>query len=131
MIWTIELVTGNTIETQGSTYAVPQPVGSGGESNTTGTDRKREDLANQDPSTRTPGGGEEENVDTDEGNHGLGCVVAAIGGTDDGDDELADNHAQSTPDQKRATSESLNGPEGDGSGAHVDESRNETNEERV
>lgn len=46
-------------------YAVPEPVGRGRESDTAGTDRQREDLADHDPGTRTPGAGEEEDVDTD------------------------------------------------------------------
>src|SRR5690554_7388467 len=36
---------------------VPEPVGGGGEGNTLGTDGEREDLADNDPTTGTPGGG--------------------------------------------------------------------------
>ncbi|KAH1512091.1 hypothetical protein KXX29_002936, partial [Aspergillus fumigatus] len=35
----------------------PEPVRGGGQSNTTGTDGQRVDLADDDPGTRTPGGG--------------------------------------------------------------------------
>lgn len=53
------------------TYAVPQPVGGGRQSHTARTDGEREDLADEHPRAWTPGGGEEEDVDTDEGDHGL------------------------------------------------------------
>lgn len=43
--------------------AVPEPVGSGREGNTTRTDGEREDFADDDPSSGTPGGSEEEDVD--------------------------------------------------------------------
>ena len=50
---------------------VPEPVGGGGKGNTTGADREREDLANDDPGTRAPGAGKEEDEDGDEGNLGV------------------------------------------------------------
>ena len=53
------------------TYGVPQPVGGGRETDTAGPDRERKDLANNDPGTRAPGGGEEEDEDSDEGNLGV------------------------------------------------------------
>ena len=39
-----------------------------GKTNTSGSDRKRENLANKDPGTGTPGRGEEEYEDSDERN---------------------------------------------------------------
>ena len=58
-------------------------------------------------------------------------MVAAVGHTDDGADELADEHAESTPDEQRATAEFLDGPERDGGRAHVDEGGDEGDEEGV
>jgi len=100
--------------------AVPEPVGGGGQSDTAGTDGQRINLADYDPGAGTPGGSEEEDIDADEGDHGTdGMVIIAVGDTDDGDDELANNHAQSTPQEQRTTTDFLHGVEGDGSGAHV------------
>lgn len=110
----------------GFTYAVPKPVGSGRKSDTAGTDGKREDLSDDDPGTWTPGGSEEEDVDTDESNHGADCMrVPTIADANNGDDELTDQHAQGAPDEKRATTEPLNGPERDWGGADVDEGGDE------
>lgn len=114
------------------TYAVPEPVGGGGQSNTTGTDGQREDLADDDPGTRAPGAGEEEDVNADEGDFGAdGTLVAAVSSSDNGDDELADNHAQSTPEEQSTTTELLHGVERDGSGADVDDGGDHADQEGV
>lgn len=80
---------------------------------------------------RAPGAGEEEDVDADEGNHGLDGSVGAGDSSDDGNDELADNHAKSTPDEQRSSSNLLHRPEGDGGGADVDEGGDEGDQEGV
>ena len=114
------------------TYAVPEPVGGSREGNTAGTDGQREDLADHYPGTGTPGAGEEEDVDTDEGNHGSdGLVVIVVGDTDDGDDELADNHAESTPQEQRTTTDLLNSVERERSGADVDNGGDDAEQEGV
>lgn len=132
------------------TYGVPEPVGGGRESDTTRTDWEREDLTNDDPGTRTPGGGEEEDEDGDEGNLGVdgrdvvGEGASWVGGgrgrvgvvetdsdTDNGDEELADQHTQGTPDEQRATTELLNGVEGDWSRANVHEGEDKGDQEGV
>jgi len=46
--------------------AVPEPVGGGRETDTTGTDGDGEDFSNHNPGCGTPGGGEEKDVDADE-----------------------------------------------------------------
>lgn len=111
--------------------AVPQPVGRGGEGNTSGTDLQRVDFTNEHPRARAPGGGEEEDVDADEGDHGGGGGGGAGDGAGDGDDELADNHAEGTPDKQGATAEALDGPEGDGGGDDVDDGGDHGDEEGV
>ena len=94
------------------TYAVPEPVGSGGEGNATRTNGQRVDLANHDPGTGAPGASKEEDVDADECNHSSdGLVISAVGRTDDGHDELADDHAKRTPQEKGTTTQLLNGVE--------------------
>jgi len=112
--------------------AVPQPVRGGGETDTTGSDRNGEDLANDNPCTGAPGGGKEEDVDADEGNQCSGSAwVVGKGSSDSTDDELTDDHAQGTPDEKRATSKALNGPERDGGGDDVHDGEDHGHEEWV
>ena len=91
-------------EEPGEAYTVPEPVGGGRQGHTPGTDGQRKDLADHDPGTGTPGGSEEEDVNTDEGNHGTdGMVVLAIGHTNDSDNELTNDHTQGTPQEDSAT----------------------------
>ena len=59
----------------GRAYAVPEPVGGGGETYTTGSDWEREDLANNDPGTWSPRGSEHGDVDADERNHSVDGTV--------------------------------------------------------
>jgi hypothetical protein len=142
----VALVGADHVRGDDSDDGVPEPVGCSGESNTTGADREREDLADDDPGTGTPGAGEEEDEDGDEGNLGVDggdvncasvassvdvCLVEADGDTDDGNKELADQHAKGTPDKERTTSELLNGVERDGSGADVDEGEDQGDQEGV
>ena len=58
-------------------------------------------------------------------------MVEANRDTDDGDKELADQHAERTPDEQWSTAELLDGVEGDGGGAHVDECEDEGDQEGV
>lgn len=58
-------------------------------------------------------------------------VVETDRNTDDGDQELADKHAQSTDDKDRATAELLDSPERDGGGAHVDQREDQRDKESV
>lgn len=120
--------------------AVPHPVRCGGETNTAGTDRDREDLTDHDPGCGTPGGSEEEDVNADERDHsrdGTGVVQALVvvglasSNTDDTNNELCDNHAQRTPDEDGATAELLNHPEGEWGGADVHERGDQGDEEGV
>jgi hypothetical protein len=129
---------------------VREPVGGGGETDTTRSDGDGEDLADDDPGTRTPGGGEPEDEDGDEsnlgvdgadvvGDHTVGIlgsrrrvgVVESDSDTDDGDEELADKHTKSTDEEDGSTTKSLNSPEREGSGADVDEGEDERDEEDV
>ena len=142
----VALVGADHVGGDDSDDGVPEPVRGGGEGNTTGTDGEREDLADDDPGAGTPGAGEEEDEDGDEGNLGVDgrdvggtsltsgveeSVVEADGHTNDGDEELADQHAESTPNEERTTTPLLNGVEGDGSGADVDEGEDQGDQEGV
>lgn len=89
-------------------------------------------TADDDPGTGTPGAGEEEDVDTDEGDHGANSlVVVTVGNSDDSDDELADDHAQSTPEKQGATTNLLNGVERERSGADIDDGGDHAQQEWV
>lgn len=133
-----------------SNDGVPEPVGGSRDTNTTRSDGEREDLANDDPGTGTPGGGEEEDEDGDESNLGVDSadvvgdlsvglvssgrgvgVVESDGDTDDGDEELADKHTSSTDEEDAAAAESLDGPEGERSGEDVDDGEDNRDEEGV
>ena len=59
----------STISGKSSTYAVPEPIGRGRDTNTARSDWKGEDLSNNHPRTRAPGRSEERDVEADEGNH--------------------------------------------------------------
>lgn len=125
---------------------VPQPVGSGRQGNTSGSDGQGEDFTDQDPGTRTPSGGEEEDEDGDEGDLGVDSgdvlsdgltgsvgskLVETDSNTDNGNDELTDQHAQGTPDEQRSSTELLNGVERDRGGANVDNGEDHRSEERI
>jgi hypothetical protein len=111
---------------------VPEPVGGGGKGDTSRSNGQGEDFSDTDPGTWTPGRGEEENVDTDESDLDLdnGRVIS-LGGTDNGGDKLADPHTKSTVDQKRSTTEFLNGVERNRGGAYVDKGGDKRDQERV
>ena len=118
------------------TYAVPEPVGGGGETDTARADWEREDLADDDPGAGAPGGGEEGDIDADECDHGLdGSLVVLVWGTsgdaDDTDDELGDDHSGGADDENAATTEALDDPEGERGAQDVDEGGDEGDEEGV
>lgn len=100
--------------------------------------RRRDGHGRRVRTTGTPSRGEEEDVDRDEGDLGVDggnvvrdgvarsvhvSVVEADGVTDDGNKELADEHAEGTPDEQGATTEALDSPERDRGGADVDDLR--------
>lgn len=127
---------GYEVRCDDSNDAVPEPVRSRSETHTTGTNGQREDLANDDPGTWSPGDGEGRNVQADEGDHGLGCVRVVVfglssSGTDDTSDELERDHAGSTVDEQGAATKLLNHEEREGSGQDVDEGGNKRDEEGV
>jgi len=88
-------------------------------------------LSDQDPSTWSPGRGEECNTQTDERNHDLDIDAGGVNGTDNGNDELTAQHAERTPKQDSSPSESLDHPKGDWGGQNVDKGGDETDQERV
>lgn len=119
--------------------AVPEPVRGSGETDTTRADGEREDLADDDPGARSPGGSEDGDVQADERNHGAdsvgvgvgGVSVLASGGTNDPDDELHDDHTSGTEDEDGTTSNLLDHDEGSRGGEHVDEGGDHGDQEGV
>lgn len=127
---------GNKVRGDDGDDTVPEPVGCGGNTNTTGTDGEREDLANDDPGGRAPSHRERGNVQADEGDHSLnsGGVVAgslASCGSNDTNDELHDDHGGGTEDKKLTATELLNDVERDGSRQDVDKGGDEGDQEGV
>ena len=118
------------------TYAVPEPVGRGGDTHAAGSDWKREDLSNDHPRTRPPGGSEERDVEADEGNHSRDSGIImffdfASGNTNDTHDKLHDDHSRASDDEDLAATKTFDCPEGDGGGTDVDKCRDEGDEERI
>ena len=58
-------------------------------------------------------------------------MILSISDTNNGDDELADNHTSGTPDKQWATAEPFNSPEGERGGADVDKGRDQADQEWV
>lgn len=98
------------------------------------------------PCTGTPRRSKEEDEDGDEGNLGVDSgdvvgngvagsakvsVVETNSDTNDGDQELADQHSKGAPDEKRPASKPLNGIERDRSRADVDEREDKGDQEGV
>jgi len=111
---------------------VPEPVGSGSDGDTLGTDWQRVDFTDEHPRAWTPSGGETENVETNKDDQG---GVRSLGswesGTDNSDDKFADNHEGGSTNQESSATKSFNSPEGDRSGDDVDNIGNNLNCERV
>lgn len=79
-----------------------------------------------------PGSCEEEDVETNESNHGRGdWVVVWLCCTHDSSNELCNDHSDSTIDENLAATESLNDIEGNRCGAHIDQRRNKGDQERI
>lgn len=110
---------------------VEQPVGGGGDGETLGTGLEREQLPSHNPSHRSPGAGEEEDVDADEGDQDFVGHVGRGGSANDGDDKLADAHAKSSKHQQRTTTPLLHHVETGEGGHHVDNVGDESNDEGV
>lgn len=72
---------------------IPEPVGSGGKTNTSRSDGDGEDFTDNNPSSRSPSGGEEEDVDTDQRDLTLDSGgVFSVGNTNDSANEFTDEH---------------------------------------
>ena len=108
------------------------PVGSSGQRDALCANGEREDLTNHNPRDRAPGGGEEEDVEAGEDDEADGrCLATLINSADDGDDELADEHAHSSVDKEHAATKPLNSPEGKWCGADIDSGGDHRNDESV
>jgi hypothetical protein len=130
------------------TYSIPQPVASRAQSNASRADGQREDFSNDNPRAGTPSRGKEEDEDGDKGNLRIDgrdivrqasvrvawvwvSVVEADCNTDNGDQELTDEHAKGAPDEQWSTAELLNGPERERRAADVDQGEDERNQKGI
>lgn len=128
----VALVLADHVGSDDRDDAVPEPVGGGGETHSTGANGDGEDLADDDPGAGAPGGREEEDVDADEGDKGTSSVVVVWkSGSDCADDELTEYHAECTPDEEGTAAETLDGPEGDWSRADVHDGEDQRHQEGV
>jgi len=124
----VDEVRGGVTDTE-----IPEPVGGGGEGHGLGADVEGEDLGGDDPCDGAPGGGEEGDVDTDEGDESLlaGLVLDGDGDTDDGDEVFADEHAKGTEEQETTTSDTVNGPHSGNGHSDVDDVGGDRDDEGV
>jgi len=134
----VGLVGGHKVGGNDTDDAIPEPVGGGGHADTTRPNGQREHLTDNDPGCGAPCGCECDNVQANERDLSLdsGGVPADLlgvgrGDTDDGNDELAHNHAGTTDEQDATATETLDDPERERGREHVDERRDESNQERV
>src|SRR6266511_3009803 len=121
---------------QDMTYAVPEPVGRRGQTNTARSNGKREDLADDDPGRRAPSCSEEEDVQADECDHGAdSCVIVlrclASSYANDTNNELHDDHARGTVNKDGASTKSLDNVERYWSRTDIDERGDQTDQKRV
>ena len=119
-----------------STHAVPEPIGRGRKTDAARSDRKREDLSNDHPGTRAPGGSEEGDIEADEGNHSRNSGIVIFRGpagcdTNDSDNELHDDHSRASDDKDLAATEAFDCPKGDRGRTDIDKGRDEGDEEGV
>jgi hypothetical protein len=112
---------------------VEEPVGGGGHREGLGADLEREDLAGNHPGDRTPGAGEEEDVDADKCDERLlsGLVVDTSDGSSDGDNELADSHADGAKEEEVAATPLLDEVETGEGRANIDSGRDHSDGEGV
>lgn len=110
---------------------VEQPVAGSGDGQGLGTDLERVKLTSVDPAARTPGGSEEEDVEADEGNENLVGGFGLGSNTDDGDDVLADAHADGAHQKERPATHSLNEIHTGQGGDDVDNVGNDADDEGV
>lgn len=106
-------------------------VGSRGHGQALRADLEWENLASDDPSDWSPGGGKEENEDTDERDRRLlrsdvlddrhtSISLAQGRRTKNGDEKLRDGHADGTPEEERTSTPLVDGVETWKGGCNVD-----------
>lgn len=89
-------------------------------------------LSDNNPRAWTPGAGKEKDVDADERDHSADSVaILSVGDANNGDDELANNHSEGTPQKERTATNTFDGPKCDWGREHVDNSGNHADEEGV
>jgi len=129
----VGVVHADEVWVDNSNDGVPQPVGCSTEADAAGSNRQGKDLANDDPSCWSPGGGKERDEDAEKSDFsgGAGCGLVFVCDADGGSDELADHHPDGAPDEERSPTEFLDCVEGDGRDDAVDEVADDLGDEGV
>ncbi len=84
--------------------AIPEPIARRRERHAFGADGQGEELADDGPCGGAPGGCEREDIDAHKGDEDfISGVGVRGGGTDDGDDEFADEHEDGAVDEEGAS----------------------------
>lgn len=110
---------------------VEEPVGCGRDGETLCAGLEGEEFAGYDPGDGAPGGGEEEDVDADEGDEDFVCDGGGGGCADDGDDQLGDAHADGTEHEEWAATPFLDHVEAGEGGDDVDDVGDKGDDEGV
>ncbi|KAG7701849.1 hypothetical protein KL929_000813 [Ogataea haglerorum] len=118
----------------------PDPVGRLGNTHTLLSNSQWVGFRNNDEDTWTPRGGEEEDVETREENHGISHALVWIHtelalvqrlGTDGCENDQANGHTDSTTDQSESSSETVNNKQRADGGGKVDNTKDNRGLERV
>lgn len=112
---------------------VEEPVAGGGHGQALGSDLQGEEFSRHDPGNGSPRAGEEEDVDAHKCDGcALGGEIGGSGdGTSDGNDELADTHANGTHEEQITATELLDQPETGEGGGDIDRVGNDLDNEWV
>jgi hypothetical protein len=93
---------------------------------------KWKDLTNQNPDPRSPGGGEEGDVQAGEDDEAFRSSIATLtDGAHDGNDKFANEHASGAVHQKHAATKLLNSPERNWRRANVNSCGSHGNDEGI
>jgi len=120
---------------------VPEPVGRGRHGHGLSSDSKREDFSGDDPGDRTPSGSEGSDVDANESDeNSLGGDVDGTrsdisgrtgGDTNNGNDELANSHDDSSAEKHRSSTGSIDHENTGNSANNVDDVGDDSDDEGV
>lgn len=111
---------------------VEQPVGGGSHRERLGSDLQGEDLTSDDPCTRSPRAGKEEDVDADERDESLlGGLVGDRHETDSSNDKLTNGHTDGSEEQELSSTPLLDQVQTREGGGDIDARSDQTDGETI